>query len=197
MKKLMGFIVGIGLSSVAFANPVYHAGDTTPSDASRPFEISVGWAHSGESVYDQVEKVFSKTDAITARAVYYPGRELGFGLEGDLSSKKDFPTDNTYRHVRYGGLVKWIFTPDTSPLVYLLFGAGTGERKLSYRGRWNHTTHTLYGSLGVGVEVPITDRVFVAAEIHEVYNRHRKIDNLLSLRRRWETNFSLRGGIRF
>ena len=73
----------------------------------------------------------------------------------------------------------------------------SSARKLSYMGIQTRSSHSAYALVGTGVEVPISHGIFLAAEVQAIYHAKKELDGLTLLKRRWEADLSLRGGIRF
>lgn len=195
-KKIMLLLVGC-LLPLGAAGQVYQAGLTEekPETVAR-WEVSLGWTRTDVALRDARAKVVSNADGFSLRGLYYPVKNVGLGVEGTWFSDEHF-AGNTYRQTQYGAVAKWILTPETVPGIYVLAGGGTTHRKLSYSGWFSRTSHSAYGLLGLGIELPLAAHVSVAAEAYGVYNQHRRADDFLTLRHRWEKVFSLRGAIRF
>lgn len=197
MKKLL-LILCVAFSPLGTAAQVYHAGeDSAETAAVKHWEVSVGWIHSNQRVQDNAAiSVLQNTQGITARGLYYPWRWLGVGLEGAWMEQKDFLGDNSYDDTRYGFISKWVLTPDTKPVAYLLLGTGMRTQKLKYLNLRQHTKDTWYAQGGLGVEVEIYGGWFVAAEALMMYHG-KEIDAFLEQGKRWERILAIRGGVRF
>lgn len=197
MKKFLGVLSFIFIP-FAGAAQLYHAGETTADTPSfKSWEISVGWTHSNQRVQDNgAITVLNDTEGFTARGLYYPWRWLGLGVESTWMNRKHFAGNNSYKDTRYGLISKWILTPDTTPMAYLLVGAGAREQKLDYFSLRQRTKHTWYAQGGVGVELEIYRGWFIGAEGLMMYHA-KNIDALLEQGKRWERVLTIRGGLRF
>ena len=185
---------------VVLAGQVYRAGETTPvsSGPIARWEVSAGVLRTNEAATDPLGvKFFSAQKGVTVRGLYVWNTWLAAGVQGDWFSAKKLGFSGKHRHVRYGIISRWMLTPQTKPGVYALLGAGVSQRKLSYAGMWSHTVSSAYGLLGLGVEVPVYRGSYLAAEVQSVYNSRRRLDDFSCLSRRFATEVSVRGGIRF
>lgn len=198
MKKII-LSLCVAFIPLGVCGQVYHAGETVAADSSvSRWEVSAGVLRSNYQVRDRTgERMFKGEDALSVRAVYYPVRWLGIGVEGTWFDKENFVGDNSYKDTRYQLLTKWILTPDTRPHLYLLVGAGQRTQKVSYAHLLNHTKHNGYGLAALGVEVEITHGWFVAAEGQLTYFPHKEIDNFLRTNKNTERLLSVRTGVRF
>ena len=189
----------IGLPMIS-AGQIYRAGtDKTvaPADRKRG-DISVGVYHAAGQLVDPVdEKLLSGEAGVSVRGLYYLTPWLAGGLDGTFSQKKSFPIQNSYRHISYGVITKWLLTPHTQPRLYLLAGGGMNRRKLSYAGMWGHTVSKPYLTIGPGIELDVSSWGYVGLEMQGRYNTCRRLDDFTALKSRWEMLFALRGGIRF
>ena len=193
-------IPGLIFGPLVCTGQIYQAGQPPQSVSNTPavWDISLGVHRSYMKVIDPAqETLFNKEQGFSARGLYAFSSWLAAGLEGGISERENFPTQNTYRHIYYGGVTKWILTPQTKPRVYLLLGGGIDRRKLSYAGNWAHTVSKPYLTAGTGVELDISSRIYVGLEGQARYNTARTLDAFTALNRRWETVLGVRGGVRF
>ncbi len=179
---------------------IYQAGQA-PSRISHPspaWDVSLGVYRSYMKVVDPVqETLFSNEQGLSARGLYAFTPWLWVGAEGGITQREDFPVQNTYHHLYYGAVTKWILTPQTRPQVYLLFGGGVSRRKLSYAGSWEHTITKPYVVGATGVELPLGQLGYVGLEAQARYTSHRTLDAFTILNHRLEVQIGLRGGVRF
>lgn len=198
--KNVGLLLMLVISPLLAFGQIYHAGEDSHTASTKPnWEISAGWVRSNMSVYGHYsDRLLSNETGVSARALYYVAPWLAVGPEGIWFSSKSFPTSNRFQNTRYGGVLKFILTPQTQPAAYLLAGGGSSKREMSYAGGMKKTSsNSAYALVGAGAEVTIAYGLFVAAEVQGIYNAKKKIDGLSMLKHSWETIFSLRGGIRF
>lgn len=198
IKKLVVILFALYVAGQAFGQ-VYQAGHREErQEKLARWEVSAAWGRAGAGVNDLGGgHLVKKEEALSLRGLYYAAPWVGVGLEGTWFSDEHFPLNNTYEHARYGAVVKGIITPHTRPSLYVLGGVGRSNRELSYLGGIHHKKHSMYASVGVGIEMPLAYGIFAAAELQRIYNAHRQLDGLVKLRRHWETAYALRLGIRF
>ena len=203
MTKVLKVIIVswlLGLPLVGFGQ-IYHAGSSVPATREKTanWDISLG----GYLTYTQVvdpagEVLFSREKSLNARGLYYVTPWLAAGVEGAWAQHRNFPTQNTYHHKRYGLVTKWVLTPQTTPRVYLLAGGGTSRREISYTsGWWREQIKKPYWTIGGGLEMGIGRWGYLGLETQALYNEHRKLDAFSALNNRWEIEVGLRAGVRF
>ncbi len=96
------------------------------------------------------------------------GYNLMLGVEGEKIKATDQLTDaiSKFRRQGWQATVKWTFTPETEPKLYILAGFGRVEQKahlsLMPSNQFNGNTQTIMA--GVGGEVKIWERLYFAAE---------------------------------
>ena len=195
-------VVALGMISLPLVcvGQIYQAGQT-PAHIFHPsptWDVSLGAYRSYMKVVDPVqETLFSKEQGISARGLYALTPWFWAGAEGGMAQRENFPVQNTYHHLYYGVVTKWILTPQTQPQVYLLLGGGVSQRKLSYAGSWEHTITKPYVSGATGVELALGSLGYVGLEAQARYNTHRTLDAFTILNHRLEVQIGLRGGVRF
>ena len=167
--------------------------------ASGPFwDISVASYQAQVQLVDAVwEELLTNEDGVSARGLYSLSKRFWVGVEGGLSHKEYAPFPNTYRHLYYGAVGKWVLRERDDIRTCFIFGGGFSRRTLSYAGNWEHSITRPYAMLGISVELDIGRWGYVGLETQGRYNAHRKLDNFTALSNRWERIFLFRGGIRF
>lgn len=195
-----GIVLGLLVWAQAGWGQIYQAGQAARPHAAptAAWDVSLSVYRSPMHVVDPVqEDLFAGETGLSARGLYRFSDWLAGGMEGGISRRKDFPLQNTYRHLYYGAVTKWIVTPQTQPRVYLLLGGGISRRKLSYAGMWAHSVRAKYVTAGIGTEVDIWKSGYIGLETQARYNTHRTLDNFTALERRLEVILGLRAGLRF
>ena len=199
IKKIV--ILGLVTWPAVCSGQIYRAGQTSSEDPKTSisnWDISLGVYRSNLELTDPTqETLLSKERGLSARGVYAFSSWLAAGVEGGFSKRENLPAQNTYRHLYYGVITKWILTPQTKPRVYLLLGGGVSQRKLSYAGDWSHTVTNPYALAGTGVELDVGSWGYVGLEAQARYNTKRKLDEFAVLDHRLETVLGVRGGVRF
>ena len=201
MKKWQAFFLISFLAVVPLQAQIYHAGEENSAGTPRRnwVEISAAGTRSFSTLQDGGNnKQISHQDAFSGRALFLVTPNLGLGIEGTwFEEEKSIPFVPSYKVQRYGVVGKWTLTPDTAPKAYLLAGAGKTKRQLRYEFPLSEESKTNYYLAGVGLDVRVWHNFFVAAELAAVYNAHEKIGKFFHLKHRWETEASLRAGVRF
>ena len=201
MKKWQAFFLISFLAVLPLQAQIYHAGEENTTGASRRnwVELSAAGTRSFYTLQDGGNYTqLSHQDGLSARALWLITPNIGLGLEGTWFEKeKSIPVVSSYKMRRYGVIGKWILTPDTAPKAYLLAGVGRTKRQFSYEFPLSEEKKTNYYLAGIGLDVTLWRNLFAAAEVTAVYNAHATTGNFYHLKHRWETNASLRAGVRF
>ena len=198
IRKISFMLMWMALP-LGVAGQIYQAGQSaSAAPSSARWEISAGWTRGYMGITDHTaDTLFSNQTGLSARGLYYFTPWLAVGPEGVWFEEEKFAANNRFKNTRYGAVAKWTLTPDTLPAAYFLTGVGSSARKLSYMGIQTRSSHSAYALVGTGVEVPISHGIFLAAEVQAIYHAKKELDGLTLLKRRWEADLSLRGGIRF
>ena len=201
MKKWQALFLISCLAVLPLQAQIYHAGEEIPTaHSSRNWvEISAAGTRSFSTLQDGGKhSQISHQDALSGRALFLITPTLSLGLEGTWFENETSISDvASYKMRRYGVVGKWILTPDTAPTAYLVAGVGKTKRQLNYEFLPQEENKSNYYSAAIGLDVRLWRGFFAAAEVAAVYNAHARISKFFWLKHRWETNASLRAGVRF
>ena len=202
MKKIF-ICVGLLISACAVCAQEYVGGSGRPfgKEFSR-WEVSAGWeGSSGELELAASDRSTSGAHGVFGRALYYPYRYMGLGIEGTYFASQSFgPLVDKYHKSRLGVVAKIHLSPNTNPRVYVLAGAGTTKHTLTYASPFDQSRdhkQIFYGMVGLGFEADIYKNLFIAAEGQFQYNRRTQVAKWFALKDRWDTVFHLGAGVRF
>ena len=204
MKTYFAKVLLIGCWLFAWISPGYAQFYTAGSSSTEKSSVPDAWEISAAGVVDFVQlkdasglKTFSNQKGLSVRALFYSCPYLALGIEGTTFAKENFPGVEKYRVNRLGAVGKLLLSANTLPRSYMLFGIGRTSRELDFSLGWQESADSTYYQLGLGLETDVWEMIFAGAELNFIYNDTTRTGNFYRLSNRWETQLSLRAGIRF
>ena len=205
MKKIM-VLLFLFLPVTLCAAPLYRAGahKNAADDFSR-WEVSADGVLSSAEVSDvRGQNALNGTGGLGLRGVYSVRPWLGLGAEGAYFPARSFgPFVDAYQTARIGTVAKLSLSPDTSPRVYFILGAGVSRHRFTFRktpatAHWKtRRTDIPYVQAGLGLEVTVWKGWFAGLEGNMLYNTKTALTPYYRLGARWEKTLRLRAGVRF
>lgn len=202
MKKLaLSILLFLAVPAFSFAQ-IYTAGSGYyPQERSVvfPWEASLGLTGAFYPLEEtDGERLLSLQGGFSARALYYLAPWVGLGVEGAwfFPSGGDSLVDK-YKVLRGGVTGKFIAVSETSVRSYGVLAAGFTRRETAYSFGWSEYNNSAYFAFGFGVETDVADSVFIGVELRGIYNTSGDLGKFTRLVSRWETEGSVRLGLRF
>ena len=209
MKHLAWLFCVLCASCAVMAGPVYRAGQSPTKGISLLHgELSGGYLFSSQKM-----QLVTQEDATAAlkgwnvRALWAPLSWLAVGAEmtrfNDENLKEYFVS--SYKTNRVGALVKFTFTPNTSPRVYAIAGYGHTTHQLNYdhssiiTRTWpgHDKKNTTYWMAGLGLEVDVWRGLFVGGEGNIVFHSSKNLARYYKMDASVERTIQVRVGVRF
>ena len=163
---------------------VYRPTSDTDSEKEIEFQNSSRFEIYGEGLYSfgsikdrNADILTEKMSGARAGIRVGVGYNIMLGIEGEKLKASDQRTDaiSTFQRKSWQATLKWTFTPDVNPKLYLITGVGRVKQDAQLRlmpaGQFKGDTSIW--SLGVGGEVKIWKGLFAAGEYRMTYDTKR------------------------
>lgn len=200
MKKLLLLLALVGFSSAAPAQ-IYRAGgyyNDEPVVVS-PWEISAGVV----GMYAPLKelsglRLMKFQGGVSLRPLYYVTPWAALGPEGSWTwTESGSSAVKKYTVRRIGAVGKFVFPGESAARTYGIVAAGLNDRKVKFDFDRNERKNSAYFAFGLGLETEVWDGFIAGLEVRAVYNTSTELGFYTRLVSRWETEASIRAGIRF